>query len=432
MAVFSYQAYTANTSGPASGVLNGTIAADSPRHARELLRDRQLDVIAVEPIRQGLGLGWLKQIGLRPGASSATRRYEARLITFVRELSTLLAVGTPMLQALDTALLSRTHSTQSGSRERMWLRWRRAGGFDTLLMQVRDRVAAGASLSEAMGDHPSVFDPLTVRLVEVGERSGNLDAVLDKLASFKERSVTFRGRLTNAMIYPAIVLTMAVLVTLLLMTFVVPNILQPLIQSGRPLPTVTLVVKGISDAVISWWWLMGLGSLLFIVLLTLLLRSEHGQSIWHRWQLKLPGIGPVVRKQETVRVATVVHTLIGSGVAFLPAIEVAQRTVRNRVFREALGACHEAVSTGRDIAEALRQTGAFPPTVVQVFALGQQSGRMEHMLQRLADDYDKQVQQAAQRLTTLLEPAMILVLAVLIGFIAFATILPVLEAGHVL
>ncbi|MEM1356362.1 MAG: type II secretion system F family protein, partial [Planctomycetota bacterium] len=295
-----------------------------------------------------------------------------------------------------------------------------------------DRVAAGAALSEAMGDHPGVFDALTVRLVEVGEKSGTLDTVLDKLAGFKERAASFRGRLTNAMIYPVIVLAMAVVVTVLLMTFVVPNILKPLVESGRPLPFVTQAVKGVSDTVLSWWWLIGLAAMGAVSLVLLLLRSERGQQLWHRWQLHLPGVGPVVRKQETVRVATVIHTLIDSGVAFLEAVEIAQRTVRNRVFRQALGTINESVGTGQDIAEAMRETGAFPPTVVQVFALGQASGRLGPMLERLAKDYDKQVQQAAQRLTVLLEPVMVLLLAVLIGFIAFATILPVLEAGHVL
>lgn len=430
MAVYSYQAcpVAAQATGDIP-VVRGTIAADSARHARELLRDRALDVLAVEPLRQRLGQGWLKQTGLLSSGSQASARYESRLVVFIRELSTLLAVGTPMLQALDTALSHRPALSDSTRRQR-W--FRRAHRFDTTLLQVRDRVAAGASLSEAMDDHPLIFDPLTVRLVEVGERAGTLDIVLDRLADFKERSATFKGRLTNAMIYPVIVLTMAVLVTLLLMTFVVPNILKPLIQSGRPLPIITLLVKGMSDAILGWWWLMATAFGALVIGVTLLLRSSRGRAVWHRLQLKLPVIGSIIQKQETVRVATVVHTLIGSGVPFLPSLEVAKRTVRNQVFEEALDACHAAVGTGRDIADALKQTQAFPPTVVQVFALGQQSGRMEQMLDRLAQDYDKQVQQSTHRLTVLLEPAMIVVLAVLIGFIAFATILPILEAGHVL
>ena len=366
MAVFAYQACpsVAVASG-SSTILRGTIAADSPRHARELLRERELDVIAVDPVRRPLG--WLTGLRLiRPSG----RRYESRVVTFVRELSTLLAVGTPMLQSLDTTL-GRDQIDKQKQRAGWLSRLRGTGvsGFDAVVLQLRDRVAAGAALSEAMADHPDVFDLLTLRLVEVGERSGTLDVVLEKLAGFKERSAGFRGRLANAMIYPAIVLTMAVVVTLLLMTFVVPNILQPLVQSGRPLPMVTQVVKGLSDTVIGWWWLIGLVGCGVIALLILLVRSETGQQRWHRWQLKLPGVGPVVRKQETVRVATVIHTMIDSGVAFLPAIEIAERTVRNRVFRAALKASREAVATGRDIAEALRETGAFPPTVVQVFAL---------------------------------------------------------------
>ena len=426
MAVFSYQACPAGMTADGSpAVLRGTIAADSPRHARELLRERELDVLVVDQVRRSLGLGWLRA-GLRKGSN----RYEIRVVAFIRELSTLLAVGTPMLQALDTAIGPQAEQSQ-GKRLR-WTGRHRASGFDAVLLQLRDRVSAGAALSDAMSDHPHVFDSLTLRLVEVGEKSGTLESVLDKLAGFKERSASFRGRLTNAMIYPAIVLTMALVVTVLLMTFVVPNILKPLVESGRPLPMVTQVVKGISDTVIGWWWLIGLIGGGILILLLAIFRSERGQSAWHRWQLNLPVIGPIVRKQETVRVATVVHTLIDSGVAFLSAIEIAQRTVRNRVFKEALATIGESVGTGQDIAEAMRQTDAFPPTVVQVFALGQASGRLGPMLERLSKDYDKQVQQAAQRLTVLLEPVMILILAIFIGFIAFATILPVLEAGHVL
>lgn len=426
MAVFSYQACPIVGSGSGSPtVLRGTIVADSPRHARELLRERELDVIAVDQVRRSLGLGLLKT-GLRKGSG----RYESRVVTFVRELSTLLAIGTPMLQALDTAIGPQSAQTKP---KRFGFSFpSRASGFDSVLLQLRDRVAAGAALSEAMGDHPDVFDDLTMRLVEVGEKSGTLDDVLDKIAGFKERSASFRGRLINAMIYPAIVLTMAVLVTVLLMTFVVPNILKPLVESGRPLPFVTQAVKSLSDTVLGWWWLIGLAIFVAVSLVAALLRSEKGQQMWYRWQLKLPGVGLVVRKQETVRVVTVVHTLIDSGVAFLSAIEIAQRTVKNRVFKAALAKIEESVSTGQDIAEAMRETDAFPPTVVQVFALGQASGRLGPMLERLAHDYDKQVQQAAQRLTVLLEPVMILILAILIGFIAFATILPVLEAGHVL
>lgn len=419
MAVFTYQAMKAGEA--RARPLRGTITADSPRHARDQLRERRLEVLSVAPVSGAGALGIVERLirggtGQTPSVplGSGGRRYGPQLVAFVRELSTLLAVGTPMVEALDVALRQQR------------------GGFGKTLLQVRDLVAAGVPLSQAMGDHPGVFDVLTRRLVDVGERAGNLDEVLERLAQFKEQSQSFRGRIGNALIYPVIVLAMALAVTLLLMTFVVPNILEPLIQSGRPLPGPTVVVKAISDFVIGWWWLLGCSAVALVVGAGVALRTERGRRLRDAALLRLPGVGPVARKQETVKVATVIATLMKSGVPFLDALQVARGTAKNLLVQDALDTIHTGVSSGGDIAEAVEETGVFPPTVVQVFALGQASGRLEEMLERLAADYDKQVQSAAQRLTALMEPALILVMAVLVGFIAFATILPILEAGQVL
>lgn len=433
MAVFSYQAMASGTG--RAKPLRGTITADSPRHARDQLRERRLEVLAVTPLAgSGLKAWVLRLLGVKvpsgviaesrnssgtprgiPGVVPGGRaRFGPQLVVFVRELSTLLAVGTPMVESLDTALRQQR------------------GGLGRVLLQVRDQVASGVPLSEAMGDHPDVFDDLTRRLVNVGERAGNLDEVLDHLAQFKERSQSFRGRIGNALIYPAIVMTMAVVVTLLLMTFVVPNILEPLIQSGRPLPGPTIVVKAISDFILGWWLLLGITAFASFIGIGIALRTRRGRRLRDSLILKLPGVGPVARKQETVKVATVIAALMKSGIPFLEAVEVARGTARNLLVKDALSAIHTNVTSGGDIAEAVEQTKAFPPTVVQVFALGQASGRLESMLERLASDYDKQVQSAAQRLTALMEPVLILFMALVVGFIAFATILPILEAGQVL
>ena len=420
MAVYAYQALPAG--GAQAKPLRGTITADSPRHARDQLRGRRLEVLSVTPLsRSGAAGLYARLLGASRDPAGApgcfarrSQAYTAQLVVFIRELSTLLAVGTPIIEALDTALRTQR------------------GGFGKVLLQVRDQVAAGVPLSQALGDHPRVFDDLTCRLVDVGERSGQLDSVLDRLALFKERSQSFRGKLGNALIYPMIVLTMAVLITLLLMTLVVPNILEPLIQSGRPLPGPTVIVKALSDFVLGWWWLLAVGGAVSIVGLAVGLRTRRGRSLRDMALLKLPGIGTITQKQETVKTATVIATMIQSGIPFLEAIQVAQGTAKNLIVQDALGAVHRAVSSGREIADAVEQTAVFPPTVVQVFALGQASGKLEAMLLRLAEDYDKQVQSATQRLAALMEPALILVMAALVGFIAFATILPILEAGQVL
>jgi type II secretory pathway component PulF len=198
------------------------------------------------------------------------------------------------------------------------------------------------------------------------------------------------------------------------------------------LPTATVVVRGVSEFLLGWWWLLLGGGLGLALGVSAALRTEGGRMRWHRVQLKVPLLGDLIRKQAIARMSMVMATLLKNDVVFVRAVQIAQRTVHNRVLREALVACERAVFAGRDIAAALEKTEAFPPLVIQVFAVGQASGRLEEMLEDLAADYDTQVDIASTRLATLLEPLMMVLLAILVGFIAFATILPILEAGDVL
>ena len=401
MALFQYRAFDNELA-----EVSGTIAADTPRHARDVLRDQGLLIEGVVPLKE--------RTQGRVAALIAKRRSSPHVTSFVRELSTLLAVGIPLLSALDT------------------VEKQLKGRFRDVILRLRERVSAGASLADSMRAAPEAFDDLAVHIAEVGEESGTLEDALAQLADFKERSGQLKSRVAAALTYPLIVLTMAVAITILLMTFVVPNILEPLLETGAELPAITHVVKTTSDLLIGWWWLLLIGGLAIVGGVALVLRTERGLESWHRAQLKIPIVGSLIRRQSIVRIATVVATLLRSGIVFLRAVEIARGSVKNRVMARALKECEAAVGAGRDISEALERTGAFPPTVVQVFSVGQQSGRLEEMLERLAADYDGQVQSQAQRLTSILEPAMILILATLVGFIAFATILPILEAGHVL
>jgi type II secretory pathway component PulF len=224
---------------------------------------------------------------------------------------------------------------------------------------------------------------------------------------------------------------MAVGISVLLMTAVVPNLLDSLQSAGRTLPLPTRVVKSASDLLIHWWWLLLAALATIVGSIRLLLKTQRGRRLWHRLQLRVPILGEVIRKQETVRLCIVLSTLLRSGLVFVRALQIARRTTKNIVLAEALEQCEAAVQTGRDIGESLAATGAFPPVVVRIFSVGQQSGRLEDMLDRLAADYDRQVTIAAQRLTAVLEPMLILGLVVLVGFIGVATILPLLEAADV-
>jgi type II secretory pathway component PulF len=281
-----------------------------------------------------------------------------------------------------------------------------------------------------MREQPGVFDEFCHSIAAVGEDAGTLDASLDRLADFRERSDQLRGRVGTALVYPGIVLSMAVFAATFLMTFVVPRILEPLLEQGHELPLPTLIVKGMSDFLLAWWWAVLAAAVVLVTALTLAVRTPRGRRAWHGLLLRLPVFGPLARKQAVVRVAVVLSTLLRSGVVFLTALQVARRTVGNAVVADALARCEQAVAAGGDIAEALGRTKAFPPTVVQVFAVGQQTGRLDEVLDRLAHAYDQQVAAASQRLAAVLEPALIVALAGVVLFIILATVLPILEAGN--
>lgn len=400
MAVFNYKAQDADAS-----IVRGTLVADTPRQVRDQLRAKGLTVQEVRPTTRGGTAAELTHpplLGLR---------HRTRVAVFIRELATLLGVGIPLVEALQT------------------LARQQRGRLRIVVLSLQDRVAEGMSLADAMRGQRDVFDQLAVSIVEAGESAGTLDVVLERLADFQERAVALRGRIGTSLLYPAIVLCVAVGVSVLLMTFVVPKLLGALVETDQPIPLVTRIVKAISDALLAWGWLMLLGAVVAAVAAVAMLRHPNGRRWWHRMQLRVPLLGEALRKQAIVRIALVISTLMRSGVVFVKALRIARDTTTNTVLRDALDRCEQAVTGGTDIAAALEQTGAFPPTVVQIFSVGQHSGRLEDMLDRLATDYDRQVGTLTARLTAVLEPLMILLLVILVGIIAFATILPMLRAA---
>jgi type II secretory pathway component PulF len=413
MAVFTYKATDSHNE------VIGTIAADTPRQARDLLRERGLivrDLAGYEsPSKPAAAKAPSKRASLEfrlPFKSLFRGNLRHHSTSFIRELSTLLSVGVPLLEALET--ISKQHQ----------------GRFQAAVLLLRDRVSAGISLGGAMREQPEVFDELCVNITEVGEDAGTLDTSLERLAEFRERAEQLKGRVSTALIYPIIVSTIAVFASIFLMTFVVPRILEPLVEQGLPLPFPTRVVKGISDFLVTWWWLIALVIFGAVSAFGAFLRSAEGRLRWHRFVLRIPVFGDLVRKQAIVRIAVVLGTLLKSGIVFVRALQIAQRTTTNLVIRDALKRCETAIVAGGEISVALEETKAFPPMVVQIFSLGQQSGRLEEMLDRLATAYDQQVSSAAQRLAAIMEPALIVMLALVVLFIVMATVLPILEAGN--
>jgi len=401
MAVFEYTAIDLDAS-----AASGTIVADTPRQARDVLRGRGLSVTNIKQVADNDKLSFAQR---RRG-----RRSQWEVVSFIRELATLLTAGIQLTAALQT--LAKQHR----------------GHFKSVIQHLGDEVAAGVSLADAMEKHTAYFDELCVSVVHVGENTGQLELGLRRLADFKEKAHRLRSRVATALVYPAVVCVIGLAVTLFLMTYVVPNLLGTLTRAGGQLPAITRFVKSLSDLLLGWWWaiLIALGATVAAV--RLLLKTQRGALARDRLVLRIPVVGELIRKETTSRMAIVLAALLRSGLEFIRAIQITRRTMPNRVFKRAMDDYERAVTAGSDIAAPLEASGVFSPMVVQMLAVGQQSGQLEEMLEQLAGSYERQVDTATSRLTALLEPLLIVILALMVGFIAFATILPILEVSNVL
>lgn len=400
MAVFQYKALDAQRQS-----IRGTVAADTPRQARDSLRAQGLQVLSVGETSKPSARRWQSQV--------RRKRFASRWADCVHELSMLLGAGIPLLEALDTVL--EQHDRR-----------------DAVLLNVRDQVAAGSSLGEALRQREDLFDPLSIHLVEVGENAGNLEVMLKQLSSFQRRFRQLKDRVLTALMYPMFLVVFTTAATIFLMTYVMPALLENLQETTQQLPWPTRVVKGISDALIGNAWWLAIVVPLLVIIFGILLQTTVGRRLWHRTLLKLPLIGSMALKQSISRIALVIATLTRSGVVLTKALDLAARSSDNVLLQEAMEDCSQAVGAGLDVAPALEQAGIFPPLAVRIFSVGQETGRLEEMLEQLAADYDSQVTSLSARLTSLLEPILIIVLAVVVGFVLLATILPILEAGNVL
>ena len=400
MTVFDYSGID-----PSQKSVQGTISAETARQARDDLRERGIRVRKISTAKQSR----------RPRLPSLTlSSTKNQWTTAVSELSMLLHAGIPMLDALETIV------QQS------------QGSFRAALLGVKEKVAAGESLAAALRGRPDLFDEASIQMVEVGENAGNLEEVLNQLAEFKQRQSRFTDAVTTAMVYPAFLVCFGTAAGVFLMTSVLPPLLENLEETLDELPWPTRVAKTISVSLVDykWFWLSGI--LIIVTVFTLAVRTEWGRSLLDRMALRAPVLGKMLVKQNVSRIAMIIGTLSRSGVELTRAFDLAARSIGNTVFRRALADAEKRISAGEEVAEALEGSHAFPPLAVRVFSVGQDSGKLDEMLFRLAEDYDEQVKTASARLTSLIEPVLILVLAAMVGFLLLATILPILEAGNVM
>lgn len=301
--------------------------------------------------------------------------------------------------------------------------------LEAVFRDVRERIGQGASFAEALEQHPGVFPPLFVSMVRSGEAAGNTDVVLERLALFMQKQSRMKNRVIAAMIYPMIMLFVGLIVVTVLMTKVVPKLIVLVESRGGELPGPTAALKAISDFLSSYWYLLLLGVILINMAVGAIRRTPGGRYRTDRVLLGLPIFGDLFKKQAISRFAITLSTLLKTGVPVLDALRIVRDVVGNSVLAKVLDDLHSAILRGADIATPLKRSGIFPPAVGYMIAVGEQSGELEHVLDRLAEAYETEVEVATERLTAVIEPIMILVMAVVVAFIVMSIILPMLQLG---
>lgn len=336
----------------------------------------------------------------------------APLTAFTRQTATLLQAGMPLLRGLRILRDQEEHP-----------------GLRRIIDEVSDHIESGGTMAEAMGAHPRVFNALYVNMVRAGEMGGALDVSLARLADFMEKARRLRGKVRAAMFYPAAVLVVAVGILVLLMGFVVPRfeaVFAGLMQ-GQSLPVFTRMVLGFSNALKAHALFIGVAAGAVVMCWTLVARTRTGRMLIDRVKLSAPGIGPVWRKLAISRFARTLGTLSMNGVPILQSLTIARETSGNVLVERVIASIHERVKEGDPIAPTLKASGIFPPLVAGMVDVGEQTGALPDMLLKIAETYDEEVDNATSAMTSLIEPVMIVFLAVVVGSIVIAMFLPLIS-----
>lgn len=336
----------------------------------------------------------------------------AELSTFTRQLATLLQANLPLLRALE-----------------VMIRQERNLRFKACLEQVADQVRSGSKFSDGLKQHPKIFDRLYINMIGAGEAGGVLDVVLSRLASFMEKSQRTKKKVKSAMTYPVVVITVAVLIVILLMVIVVPKF-QSIFDDmlgGAPLPTPTRLVIGTSRFLGENFWLASGIVIGLIFGFKMLLRTNLGTKAFNWFSIHLPKVGSMVRKVNIARITRTFGTLLSSGVPILQALTITKNITGNVFYANALNRIHDCVRDGESLSTQMSRESVFPDMVTSMVDVGEETGELSEMLTRIADNYDEDVDNAVDGITSIIEPVMIVFLAVVVGFIVIALFLPIVE-----
>ena len=407
MPVYEYAGL--NSSGKS---MKGILDADSPVAARQKLRGSGIFPVEVKEAvskPSGLPSGPVSILGLLKGVKPG------EVFAMTRQLSVLLGAGVPLVKSLE-ALISQITNPM----------------LKKIMAQIKESVNQGNSLALSVSQHPRIFSNIYINMVHSGEASGSLDVVLDRLAEFGERQQALRGRFKAALAYPVFMSLIGTLVLFFLITFIVPNITRVFTEMHQTLPLPTMVLIEVSNFLLSFWWAILLVIFTGIVILRQSKKRPGVGYIWDKIKLRIPVLGSINQKIALARFGRTLGSLLQSGVPLISALEIVGKIVGNSLIAKVIDNAVDDIQAGKSLASTLSQSQWFPSMVVQMISVGEQSGEIEAMLNKIADIHEREVESHIMALTSMLEPVMILIMGLIVGFIVISILLPIFEMNQMI
>jgi type IV pilus assembly protein PilC len=390
---------------PNGEILSGEYVTDSKDDLVNYLRKRKIIITSVREKSKNININL-------PGSNRVSVK---ELGVFTRQFATMINAGLPMVQCLDIL-------AQQSEKDFM----KRSIGT------VMTDVEGGSTLGEAMQKHPKIFSNLYINMVEAGEAGGILDLILNRLATYLEKADALQRKIKSALTYPTVVCFVAVGATVFMLMFIIPTFAKMFTDFGGTLPLPTRVVMGLSDFLRNYWYFLGAGIAAAVVGIQRYYKTENGRRTIDKLMLRVPALGTVVRKGAVARFTRTLGTLISSGVPILNGLDITARTAGNKVIEDAVLATRESISQGNTIADPLKEAGVFPPMVTQMISVGEQTGALDEMLEKIATFYDSEVDTAVDAMTSIIEPVMIVVMGVIVGGMLIAMYLPMFKLVSVI
>ncbi|MHC4551232.1 MAG: type II secretion system F family protein [Planctomycetota bacterium] len=381
----------------------GAVTAESAFAARKHLRSRGLHPTEIKQMRMdatGKSLGDLLKRGGKKEVG-----------TFTKELSTMLNAGIKLTDAL-SVLTRQINDPQ----------------LRTAITEVRDKVVTGESFADALAEYPQYFDIIFISMIRVGEVTGTLADTLATMSAFMEKRQRLEAKMTTVMIYPAVLIMVCFIVVIVLMVWVIPKITEQLVKTGQELPWLTKSLMTLSELLTSWWVFVIIGGITAVIIAyKRLMKTERG-ALWRdKLLLSLPGLGPLMKQQILTRFTSTLATLLGSGLSMAESLRVVSQVTGNKVMTNAVNKARERILSGSDVASPLCDSGVIDPSIAHMITVGEKSGELEQMLRMISENLEQSSDLVVERLSAVVEPVIIVFMALVVGLIVFATFVPLIK-----